>query len=155
MDRRIISFKLLVVVVVVLGFAFAITSCNKRTQESPFKTELPDYNTTIAISSTDEAAQVAEPTVLEPTEAAAGKMSTEVDASGYVAPTPQEIQTALKNAGYYKGDVDGKIGPKSKQAIMDFQKDNNLGTDGKVGPKTWSKLKAHLNVQSSQASVKE
>jgi len=56
---------------------------------------------------------------------------------GPYKPTGIEIQTVLKNAGFYAGNIDGKIGPKSKQAIEDFQKANGLKVDGKVGPKTW------------------
>jgi len=60
-------------------------------------------------------------------------------------PTVSEIQSALKNAGYYVGLVDGKKGPMTKKAIEDFQKANNLEVDGKVGPKTWDLLSTHLN----------
>lgn len=59
--------------------------------------------------------------------------------------TVQNIQTALMNAGYYTGSVDGKKGPLTKKAIEDFQKANNLEVDGKVGPKTWVLLSTHLN----------
>ncbi|MFA5272139.1 MAG: peptidoglycan-binding domain-containing protein [Candidatus Omnitrophota bacterium] len=59
--------------------------------------------------------------------------------------TPENIQTALKNAGVYTGSVDGKIGPKTKKAIEAFQQQNGLTVDGKVGPKTWDKLKNYLN----------
>lgn len=65
--------------------------------------------------------------------------------SGSGQPTAQEIQTALKNAGYYAGDIDGKIGSKTKKAIEEFQKANNLKVDAKVGPMTWALLSAHLN----------
>jgi len=60
-------------------------------------------------------------------------------------PTDKEIQTALKNAGFYAGAVDGKIGPQTKKAITDFQAANNLKVDGKVGPQTWGALSQHLN----------
>ncbi|MFH0913061.1 MAG: peptidoglycan-binding domain-containing protein [Candidatus Omnitrophota bacterium] len=60
-------------------------------------------------------------------------------------PTVREIQAALKNAGYYIGLVDGKIGPLTKKAIEDFQKASNLEVDGKVGSKTWALLSAYLN----------
>ncbi|MEK6727548.1 MAG: peptidoglycan-binding domain-containing protein [Candidatus Omnitrophota bacterium] len=60
-------------------------------------------------------------------------------------PSDTEVQTALKNANFYAGQIDGKIGPKTKQAIEGFQKANNLKADGKVGPKTWALLSAHLN----------
>lgn len=65
--------------------------------------------------------------------------------AGSGQPAAQEIQTALKNAGYYAGDIDGKIGPKTKKAIEEFQKANNLKVDAKVGPKTWALLSTHLN----------
>lgn len=64
---------------------------------------------------------------------------------GPYRPTVQEIQAALKNAGYYIGKVDGKVGPMTKKAIEEFQKSNNLKVDGKVGPKTWSVLSQYLN----------
>jgi len=66
---------------------------------------------------------------------------------GPYKPTGIEIQTALKNAGFYTGNVDGKIGPKSKKAIEDFQKANGLKVDGKVGPKTWEALSKHSIAQ--------
>ncbi len=65
--------------------------------------------------------------------------------SGPFAPKATDIQLALKNAGYYTGNIDGKIGPKSKKAIAEFQKANGLKADGKVGPKTWAMLSKHLN----------
>ncbi len=64
--------------------------------------------------------------------------------SGPFKPSDKEIQTALKNAGYYTGAIDGKIGPRSKQAIEEFQKANGLTVDGKVGPKTWAVLGKYL-----------
>lgn len=57
----------------------------------------------------------------------------------------EEIQTALKNAGFYSGDIDGDIGPTTKKAIKAFQTANGLKPDGKVGPETWRKLIPYLN----------
>jgi len=65
---------------------------------------------------------------------------------GPYKPTGIEIQTALKNAGFYTGNIDGKIGPKSKKAIEDFQKANGLKVDGKVGPKTWEAMSKSSSV---------
>ena len=56
----------------------------------------------------------------------------------------KEIQAALKNAGFYAGPIDGKIGPKTKEAIREFQKARGLKADGKVGLKTWAELRKHL-----------
>ena len=70
--------------------------------------------------------------------------------SGPYKPTATEIQSALKNSGFYAGTVDGKLGPKTKKAILEFQKANNLTADGKVGPKTWNALSKYLNSASTQ-----
>ena len=69
-----------------------------------------------------------------------------LDKSGEVKqhPKAKQIQTALKNAGYYQGVIDGKLGKKTRQAVKDFQKANNLSVDGKVGKKTWGVLKEYL-----------
>ena len=56
----------------------------------------------------------------------------------------EKVQTALKNAGFYNGKVDGKIGAGTKSAIVDFQKSKGLNADGKVGRKTWEALKQNL-----------
>lgn len=50
------------------------------------------------------------------------------------------IQTALKQAGYYTGNIDGKGGPLTQKAIEDFQRAKGLKADGKVGPITWGEL---------------
>ena len=56
----------------------------------------------------------------------------------------KDIQKALKNAGLYTGAVDGKLGPKTKKAIEEFQSSKGLKADGKVGPKTWAELEKYL-----------
>ena len=63
--------------------------------------------------------------------------------SGFELPSAH-IQKALKNAGYYQGNVDGKIGSATKDAVKAFQRDNGLEADGVVGRRTWDKLKVHL-----------
>ena len=55
----------------------------------------------------------------------------------------KEIQAALKNAGFDPGAVDGKMGPRTQQAVKEFQRAKGLKVDGKVGPKTWSELKKY------------
>lgn len=57
----------------------------------------------------------------------------------------KDIQTALKNASFYSGEVDGKIGPMTRKAIREFQTSKGLTADGKVGPKTWVELEKYLN----------
>ncbi len=60
------------------------------------------------------------------------------------AATPKNIQRALKNAGFYSGKIDGKIGKNTRKAIRSFQEQNGLKPDGMVGKKTWEKLGAYL-----------
>ncbi len=57
---------------------------------------------------------------------------------------PDQVQLALKNAGYYTGPVDGKLGEKTRKAAAEFQKANNLTADGVIGKRTWNILKTYL-----------
>ena len=72
------------------------------------------------------------------------------EAGGKVASidmTNEEVQTALKNAGFYTGAIDGKMGPNSDKAIKDFQVANGLKADGVVGSKTKALLAKYLTQQ--------
>ncbi len=62
------------------------------------------------------------------------------------------IQQKLKNLGYYKGNIDGILGPLSLTAIKNFQRDNGLAVDGIVGPKTAAKLGISTNLNASTVS---
>jgi len=55
-------------------------------------------------------------------------------------PSNEDIQIALKNAGFYDGEIDGQIGTKTRNAIKEFQKQNDLEVDGVVGRNTWEVL---------------
>lgn len=48
----------------------------------------------------------------------------------------RQIQTKLKNWGYYTGAVDGLFGPSTRDAVVSFQKKNGLTPDGICGTKT-------------------
>lgn len=51
-----------------------------------------------------------------------------------------EIQSRLKEWGYYAGKVDGIFGSATRNAVINFQKSNNLVPDGVVGEKTLAAL---------------
>ncbi|WP_255212158.1 peptidoglycan-binding domain-containing protein [Terribacillus saccharophilus] len=36
--------------------------------------------------------------------------------------------------------ADGIFGPNTRQAVINFQRNNGLGVDGIVGPETWNRL---------------
>ena len=65
---------------------------------------------------------------------------------------PREVQTALQSAGYYSGNIDGKIGGKTIEAIKQFQRDNNLKVDGIVGAGTWAQLKNAAGATAASAT---
>ena len=54
--------------------------------------------------------------------------------------TVRQIQSALRKAGFYNEAIDGKMGPRTKAAIKEFQKEYGLKPDGVVGTRTRSKL---------------
>ncbi len=74
----------------------------------------------------------------------AGSYKSDDDRIIRVAASAEEVQKALKGAGYYDGDIDGKIGAKTQKAISAFQKDHGLKGDGIIGKKTWMELKKYL-----------
>ena len=68
--------------------------------------------------------------------------------------TVREIQTRLKNWGYYTGTVDGIFGPGTAAAVKRFQQKNGLAADGAAGPKTLAALgmsAGNANQQSNDA----
>ena len=52
----------------------------------------------------------------------------------------RNIQTRLKQWGYYKGPVDGIYGTKTRDAVKAFQRKNGLKADGIAGPATLAKI---------------
>lgn len=61
----------------------------------------------------------------------------------------RQIQTKLKNWGYYKGSVDGIFGYQTYQAVRYFQSKNGLSVDGIAGPQTL----AAMGISSSSSSL--
>ena len=148
---------------VFLGIVFlsAVAGCGKKETATE---EMQEPMSMEAISSINATAQP-QPKAAEATKSAVTKAEvTKVEsvqpsvaqaqalpATGVsTKPSGNEIQTALKNAGYYSGTIDGKIGHLTKKAIAAFQAANNLKADGKVGPKTWAALSVYLDAAASQ-----
>jgi len=137
--------KQFVVFVLALFLIVNLNGCGKK------KETLEDIQEPLSIeiapppAATQEQLTPAAPAAVEP---AVEKMSEiPLPPQGPYKPSNQQIQTALKNAGYYTGKVDGKLGPLSKEAINKFQAANKLQVDGKVGPKTWEVLGKYLTEQ--------
>lgn len=144
--------RLLGFVVVVL-MLLALSSCGKKQEVEelqPITLETLNSSTGTVQPAVDVKAQ--EIKALTAVPATQIKEGLPVLPQGPYKPTNIEIQTALKNAGFYTGNIDGKIGPKSKKAIEDFQSANGLKVDGKVGTKTWEALGKHLTAASEPVS---
>lgn len=54
----------------------------------------------------------------------------------------EKVQEKLSSLGYYKGNIDGDLGPISQAAIARYQQDNGLTVDGIAGKNTKAKLLA-------------
>jgi His-Xaa-Ser repeat protein HxsA len=54
--------------------------------------------------------------------------------------TVQSAQQALQQGGFYKGTVDGKMGPHTRQAIKSFQQSKGLHATGHLNQKTLTAL---------------
>ncbi len=54
----------------------------------------------------------------------------------------ENLQTRLRDLGYYQGEIDGNFGSNTDKAVKAFQAKvfGEDEADGKVGPKTWAKL---------------
>jgi len=57
--------------------------------------------------------------------------------SGYEV---EQLQSALAQAGYYQGPVDGQYSASLEESVKAYQQDQNLGADGVAGPATMKEL---------------
>ena len=64
----------------------------------------------------------------------------------------KQIQSKLKNWGYYNGSVDGIYGSKTVEAVKYFQRKNGLTADGIAGQKTLSAMGINSSSGSSSSS---
>lgn len=55
------------------------------------------------------------------------------------------LQSRLRELGYYSGSIDGKFGPRTKTAVINFQRARQLSADGMVGPGTKAELRYGSN----------
>lgn len=66
--------------------------------------------------------------------------------------TVRTIQRKLKNWGYYKGEVDGIFGSRTREAVRYFQRKNGLKVDGIVGNQTLKALGMNTSSNSSTST---
>ena len=71
-----------------------------------------------------------------------GRLSDNYAYEGDNGPEVEEIQKLLQAKGFSPGLIDGGFGPRTKAAVVAFQRANNLIIDGIVGPLTLERLRA-------------
>jgi len=143
--KRLLSFTVIILMLL------ALSSCGKKQDTEELQPiTLETLNTATGTVQTAADLKAQEIKALTASSAIQAKEVLPVPPQGPYKPTNIEIQTALKHAGFYTGNLDGKLGPKSKKAIVDFQSANGLKADGKVGPKTWEILGKYLTAAASE-----
>ena len=70
------------------------------------------------------------------------------DNSSLVINSTLDIQQFLSNNGFNPGPIDGQSGPKTKNAIISFQKENGLLADGIAGTRTKAAMRAYTGCKS-------
>lgn len=63
-----------------------------------------------------------------------------------------QLQTMLKQLGFYSSTVDGKFGRGTETAVKAYQQSRGLKTDGKAGLQTRARLEAETGASSSSSS---
>ena len=74
-----------------------------------------------------------------------------ISKNGSTGSEVRQIQTKLKNWGYYTGTVDGIYGWQTESAVRSFQKKNGLAVDGVAGEKTLQAMGIYSGSTNSQS----
>ena len=98
------------------------------------------------LASQIQSTKINEAPASSPAMASAGRRTGTDEGIIKVGASSLDVQTALKNAGFYHGTVDGKIGQQTKKAIQAFQEKYGIVKPGEqgygdVGPLTRTILK--------------
>jgi lysozyme len=65
----------------------------------------------------------------------------------------RQLQRGLRALGYEPGTIDGAYGPATRQAIIEFQEDNQIEADGIAGRATLRAVNARLQELRDQAAA--
>jgi uncharacterized surface protein with fasciclin (FAS1) repeats len=79
----------------------------------------------------------------------AGCIEDEAQATQWVSDYVSALQTDLRAAGYYTGNIDGVYGPQTIEAVQRLQEDAGLEVTGLLDPASQAALAAALGRQSS------
>ena len=149
MFRKVFVLSLLVVFAIALAGCASMSTVKQKDMEiqglknqvSVLETQVQSKDQEINGLKDTLSAKPVEQTKTETVSVVMGKTSIKAKAH----PSVKDIQTALKNAGFYQGNVDGHMGKQTRLALKAFQKDHNLKVNGKANKKTWALLSEYLN----------
>jgi peptidoglycan hydrolase-like protein with peptidoglycan-binding domain len=71
---------------------------------------------------------------------AAAMLCTGVDLLAQGPEPVRQAQQALKDKGYDPGPIDGRYGPKTREAVRRYQKENKIVANGRLGGETYESL---------------
>ena len=147
--NNIISITKGISLISAFAFFFAISGCVQKMSKNKNAAESTEFFKEIGSTEQENAELPTTENMQNAVGSTAAQMPTASPAMSsspsVEKPSARDIQQALKNGNFYHGKVDGVLGPKTKKAIEDFQAQNNLKVDGKVGLQTWQKLKIYYN----------
>ena len=75
------------------------------------------------------------------------------DNTALVINSTLDVQQFLSNNGFNPGPIDGQTGPKTKNAVIQFQQENGLLADGIVGNKTKNAMRAYTGCKSENVCI--
>lgn len=81
------------------------------------------------------------PTISEPVQIQKNDLATAVLQNGDTGEAVKDLQTLLKQKGYFSHKVDGVFGPATEAAVRNYQRQNQLTSDGIAGKQTIRHLK--------------
>jgi localization factor PodJL len=77
--------------------------------------------------------------------------------SGTPPPAPRyvrEAQRALRDLGYEPGPVDGIVGPKTREALVRYQRSEKIALTGRLDPETMVRLDIQKRVFAEHARAR-
>lgn len=74
-------------------------------------------------------------------------MSFKTLSEGAQGETVKQLQSYLDDVGHYDGMIDGDYGPMTKEAVLSYQKAQDLIVDGVAGPQVWQTLESGIRDQ--------
>jgi peptidoglycan hydrolase-like protein with peptidoglycan-binding domain len=141
-----------VVLALIILSTFTISGCSsaqKKLSEDVkgIKTKVDTKQSEVERLAMEQAQRVEELKAERAARASSGKSNVGIKHKGSLKNKAhiKEIQSCLKNAGFYKGEVDGVKGRKTRGAIRKFQDANGLTADGVVGNRTWEALSKYTS----------